>query len=1021
MLALSPARNSARGGCFDGESEFLATSSDFTINPEENFPVFTDQGDLLDIIDFDDLFGVAGDVLPDLEIDPEILAGDFSASSSSEKTDSQGETNKKGISEEVVSKRDEDETAMSEKMANYVDGDSNRKRKYSSSSGSSKNNSNEGKRKVKKVDWTPELHRRFVDAVEQLGLEKAVPSRILELMGVHCLTRHNVASHLQKYRSHRKHVLAREAEAANWTRKRHIYGLDSTGVNINGRNKNGWIAPAPTIGYAPPPPAAVASPTIHHHHFRPLHVWGHPTVNQSVIPHVFPKHLPPPSTAMATTPFWVSDNPYWPRVHNGTAPYFPTVATRFRAPPVAGIPQAMPPHHTVYKPDHGYGGSRSLVDLHPSKESVDAAIGDVLTRPWLPLPLGLKPPAFDGVMTELHRHGVSESTINPRGRKHLQRIFLSLPKAKLRSLSFALIRRRCRRRSPPPPYMAKKKKPKPVSSGASPVASIDSSVPSASSSATVPVSPDPAAASSPALEEGEISPFSASFHHLATAENFQDQNSSPIADLQEKGLEVLENPNAQTAATEPTVPVNPITEAAATESHVPVSTHPEKPLQSDKLQSPPVAPIASNQASESSQLQAQPTTVFKDQAKQWVDKVKTKARKLDPEGTPFTLESGEACVKIPNSVIEKNRKSWDSFIIGQFYEEAPARAKIHAIVNGMWSKHRRDIAVSKMNGNAFLFRVPCPNARRCILSQCLWQVDGQTLFVAKWSPGLKPEKPSLATVPVWLDFTGVPLQFFNEDALKEIAVLVGHPLCLHPTTSNLTNIEVARVYTVIDLRKPLPEAVNAQFETGEITRTTVSSPWLPSLCSHCKKVGHTISRFSLAPPTCATCRSVKHNTDACPRNSNHHRQGKEPIASQYPIVPNPAASRYKNNPGPRATGPAPSSHSKKGNSIWIRADPSALEDNGKRQASRSIPLLPAGVPRHDEGLKDFCVDLRSNLFTSGSKAPSTASSTSQSDSEDLSYDDDNPDIEGDKYIEVISKRKKKLSRALARARGPLNL
>lgn len=152
MLALSPARNSARGDCFDGESEFLATSCGFTINPEGDFPEFADHGDLLDIIDFDDLFGVAGDVLPDLEIDPaEILPGDFSASSSSEKTDSQGETtNKKGISGEVVSKRDDDETAVVEKMVNH-DGDSDRKRKYSSSSGSSKNNSNEGKRKVKVI------------------------------------------------------------------------------------------------------------------------------------------------------------------------------------------------------------------------------------------------------------------------------------------------------------------------------------------------------------------------------------------------------------------------------------------------------------------------------------------------------------------------------------------------------------------------------------------------------------------------------------------------------------------------------------------------------------------------------------------------------------------------------------------------------------------------------------------------------------------------------------------------------
>lgn len=238
----------------------------------------------------------------------------------------------------------------------------------------------------------------------------------------------------------------------------------------------------------------------------------------------------------------------------------------------------------------------------------------------------------------------------------------------------------------------------------------------------------------------------------------------------------------------------------------------------------------------------------------------------------------------------------------------------------MWSKHKRDISVSKMEGHAFLFRVPCPNARRRILKQSIWQVNGQTMFVAKWTPGPLQEKPQLSMVPVWVDFTGVPLQFFNRDALKEIAGLVGHPIGLHPSTENLTNIEVARVYTVIDPRKPLPEAVNAQFETGEIRRITVSSPWLPSICSFCKKIGHTISRCSSAPKTCTTCNSVKHLTVNCPRTnprkhvdananarknidptvrkqesinlnaSKHegetqgHREGKAPIRSLLPIV-----------------------------------------------------------------------------------------------------------------------------------------
>ncbi|XP_038720389.1 two-component response regulator ARR2-like isoform X2 [Tripterygium wilfordii] len=54
--------------------------------------------------------------------------------------------------------------------------------------------------KKPRVVWSVELHQQFVAAVNQLGIDKAVPKKILELMHVPGLTRENVASHLQKYR-----------------------------------------------------------------------------------------------------------------------------------------------------------------------------------------------------------------------------------------------------------------------------------------------------------------------------------------------------------------------------------------------------------------------------------------------------------------------------------------------------------------------------------------------------------------------------------------------------------------------------------------------------------------------------------------------------------------------------------------------------------------------------------------------------------------------------------------------------
>ncbi|KAE8694732.1 CIP111-like protein [Hibiscus syriacus] len=54
--------------------------------------------------------------------------------------------------------------------------------------------------------WTPQLHKRFVDAVAHLGIKNAVPKTIMQLMSVDGLTRENVASHLQKYRLYLKRV-----------------------------------------------------------------------------------------------------------------------------------------------------------------------------------------------------------------------------------------------------------------------------------------------------------------------------------------------------------------------------------------------------------------------------------------------------------------------------------------------------------------------------------------------------------------------------------------------------------------------------------------------------------------------------------------------------------------------------------------------------------------------------------------------------------------------------------------------
>ncbi|OEL30943.1 Two-component response regulator ORR25 [Dichanthelium oligosanthes] len=67
--------------------------------------------------------------------------------------------------------------------------------------GADENKENTSTQKRQRVKWTGELHRKFVKAVDLIGINRAAPKNILEVMNVDGLTRENVASHLQKYRT----------------------------------------------------------------------------------------------------------------------------------------------------------------------------------------------------------------------------------------------------------------------------------------------------------------------------------------------------------------------------------------------------------------------------------------------------------------------------------------------------------------------------------------------------------------------------------------------------------------------------------------------------------------------------------------------------------------------------------------------------------------------------------------------------------------------------------------------------
>lgn len=234
-----------------------------------------------------------------------------------------------------------------------------------------------------KVDWTADLHKQFVHAVEHLGIDQAIPSKILELMNVEGLTRHNVASHLQKFRMQRRHILPKD-EHKRWQPNREPFP----------RN------------YMPKPP--IFPPFHSNYGFPPQQVypvWGHPSYLQSAFPmwgntSILPWQPPPQNWPQKTYSEIHADAWGCPTV----PPYNQYNFSSYIQSSINGL--------DVRERSKGL---KDPYDVNQAEEMVDQVLGEAMSKTWLPLPLGLKPPSVDGVLAELHRQGIR--TIPPTSRR----------------------------------------------------------------------------------------------------------------------------------------------------------------------------------------------------------------------------------------------------------------------------------------------------------------------------------------------------------------------------------------------------------------------------------------------------------------------------------------------------------------------------------------------------------------------------------------------------------------------------
>ena len=117
------------------------------------------------------------------------------------------------------------------------------------------------------------------------------------------------------------------------------------------------------------------------------------------------------------------------------------------------------------------------------------------------------------------------------------------------------------------------------------------------------------------------------------------------------------------------------------------------------------------------------------------------------------------------------------------------------------------------------------------------------------SPHFSFGNEEIHTIPIWVNFYGVPLEYWNPKGISFISSFIGKPIRVDRTTASRRRITYARVCIEVNTDFDFFNEFHIESEaenSNETLRTKISLEyqWIPVRCKQCSQFGHDCAKIA---------------------------------------------------------------------------------------------------------------------------------------------------------------------------------
>ena len=200
--------------------------------------------------------------------------------------------------------------------------------------------------------------------------------------------------------------------------------------------------------------------------------------------------------------------------------------------------------------------------------------------------------------------------------------------------------------------------------------------------------------------------------------------------------------------------------------------------------------------------------------------------------------------KPPVEAVNEGIDMWKGCLVGQFLDKRLSFPVVRSLVNRLWGKKEMPNISTTENG-LYYFRFRDPEARNWVMDAGPWHLAGRPFILRTWKPGMDMLDIQLSTIPIWVKFYNIPLEYWTSTSHGHIASTVGISLHMDSLTENQTKLSFARICVEVGADCEFPKSISLDKGNGKYSTIRIEYPWAPKCCSECKRFGHNLENWQV--------------------------------------------------------------------------------------------------------------------------------------------------------------------------------